>query len=127
MECPGSPIAITNQLRIPTPVIRGGRAMGTSPDIGNREPSMNACADGDDGGVGVAPYQALPITKSRKITENIATGLEVIENANLSEEEVMEQVGKIIEAYRQRLEHRTKHHLGYPYNLEFDMGILQVS
>ena len=36
------------------------------------------------------------------------------------------QIDTVIQDYVKRLEERTKHHLGYPYNLDFDYGPLEA-
>ncbi|CAG9462947.1 unnamed protein product [Pedinophyceae sp. YPF-701] len=107
--------------------------MGSSPELGNREPVE---PPGDDPlGLGnVAgtspdkrsnnPYQALPIT-GRRIQENIATGLEVLDTGGMTHDEVDAELQRIMDAYKKRLEDRTQHHLGYPYNLDFDFGPLE--
>lgn len=35
------------------------------------------------------------------------------------------QIGQVLSDYREQLEERTYHHLGYPYNLDFDYGPLE--
>jgi histidine decarboxylase len=36
-----------------------------------------------------------------------------------------EEMGHILAAYMDKLVDRTQHHLGYPYNLDFDYGALE--
>ena len=35
------------------------------------------------------------------------------------------KIDQVIKAYKEKLEARTYHHLGYPYNLDFDYGPLE--
>eukprot|EP00887_Chlorella_sp_A99_P006485 scaffold3.g6485.t1 len=72
----------------------------------------------------IAPYQALPVSGAT-ITHNITTALPVIEQGELSQEELEARVNKVVEDYIEKLEHRTEHHMGYPYNLDFDYGPLE--
>eukprot|EP00240_Pyramimonas_obovata_P001896 CAMPEP_0118928028 /NCGR_PEP_ID=MMETSP1169-20130426/5380_1 /TAXON_ID=36882 /ORGANISM="Pyramimonas obovata, Strain CCMP722" /LENGTH=451 /DNA_ID=CAMNT_0006869921 /DNA_START=93 /DNA_END=1451 /DNA_ORIENTATION=- len=52
--------------------------------------------------------------------------LPVIEpSASENKEELEARVVKVIEGFREHLEDRTRHHLGYPYNLDFDYGALK--
>ncbi|GAX82153.1 hypothetical protein CEUSTIGMA_g9581.t1 [Chlamydomonas eustigma] len=72
----------------------------------------------------VAPYQAMPV-HGPLITHNKASGLEVVENGAMSSEARESAMNKILEEYTHKLEDRTQHHLGYPYNLDFDYGALE--
>jgi histidine decarboxylase len=59
----------------------------------------------------------------------IQTGYKIHEpNTTDSEEQknLDDHVSKIIEDYAKHLEERTSHHLGYPYNLDFDFSELQA-
>jgi len=74
----------------------------------------------------VAPYQAMPV-HGPLITHNKASGLEVVENGDgaLSAQDRESAMNSILEAYTEKLIDRTQHHLGYPYNLDFDYGALE--
>jgi len=62
---------------------------------------------------------------SVSITENYAIGLEVLDPEDLAPEERMSYVERVIGEYKNKLQHRTAHHMGYPYNLDFDYGPLE--
>jgi histidine decarboxylase len=61
-------------------------------------------------------YAALPVT-------GIATGNEIVEPTDPSE--TTTRLNEILRAYEQRLVERTGNHLGYPYNLNFEVEALQ--
>jgi len=44
----------------------------------------------------------------------------------LTQEEREKRVDEIVEAYKEKLRFRTEHHMGYPYNLDFDYGPLET-
>jgi len=71
----------------------------------------------------VAPYQAMPV-HGPVITHNKAAGLEILE-ASLSAEDREAAMHDILSKYMKKLADRTHHHLGYPYNLDFDFGDLE--
>jgi histidine decarboxylase len=75
--------------------------------------------------VQLAPYQALPVA-GPVITHNKATALDVQElSPELSEEDRLSAVNEILQKYMKKLKERTTHHMGYPYNLDFDFGALE--
>ncbi|KDD76585.1 hypothetical protein H632_c172p0 [Helicosporidium sp. ATCC 50920] len=78
----------------------------------------NTCGDP------VVPYQALPITGAT-ITHNLTPALPVLELEGLPREVVESRLSEVIQSYKNKLEHRTHHHMGYPYNLDFDYGPLE--
>ncbi|KXZ55245.1 hypothetical protein GPECTOR_3g385 [Gonium pectorale] len=73
----------------------------------------------------VAPYQAMPVA-GPVITHHKSTALPVLEpQAELSDEEREARMAEMIGNYMKKLSERTHHHMGYPYNLEFDYGLLE--
>ena len=40
-------------------------------------------------------------------------------------QELVSRINKVVEDYKTKLESRTEHHMGYPYNLDFDYGPLE--
>ncbi|EFN53269.1 hypothetical protein CHLNCDRAFT_53969 [Chlorella variabilis] len=81
--------------------------------------------DAAPGSPRLAPYQALPVTKSTIITHNITPALPVLEPGELDKEELEARINKVIDDYKEKLQLRTDHHMGYPYNLDFDYGPLE--
>lgn len=109
--------------------------------------------DGDASEQGpIAPYQAKPI--SGPISRNYTPALEVMENHDLTQQvrsstsgrlgglthrparacpplhhhavqDVEERIETIINSYKKKLADRTLHHMGYPYNLDFEYGPLE--
>lgn len=72
----------------------------------------------------VAPYQAVPFAGG--ITQHRTVALPVLGlDSSLTEEERKKKIDKIIEEFKAKLAERTKHHMGYPYNLDFDFGALE--
>ncbi|KAI8472952.1 MAG: serine decarboxylase [Monoraphidium minutum] len=69
-----------------------------------------------------SPYQATPVCGA--ITHNHAAGLH-IPDGERPEEERMAAINETIQKYEKKLAERTKHHMGYPYNLDFDFGALE--
>eukprot|EP00884_Botryococcus_braunii_P012868 jgi/Botrbrau1/21582/Bobra.174_2s0076.2 len=67
----------------------------------------------------IAPYQALPVTGPSVITHHLTAALPVLEPGE-DAEDFDERVRKVISDYTERLTERTQHHMGYPYNLDFD-------
>lgn len=41
-----------------------------------------------------------------------------------AEQERKEKINRVIEEFEQKLAKRTEHHMGYPYNLEFEFDAL---
>lgn len=78
-------------------------------------------------GDGLAPYQALPVTKEDMftITQHLTPALPVLEPSDSNPAEVEERVSRVILEYKKKLEERTQMHMGYPYNLDFDYGPLE--
>eukprot|EP00891_Asterochloris_glomerata_P008193 jgi/Astpho2/8193/fgenesh1_pm.00120_%23_42_t len=72
----------------------------------------------------VAPYQALPV-QGPVITHHMTPALEVIEPGTASEEAHASRVNKILLDYQKKLQERTEHHMGYPYNLNFSYEALE--
>ena len=65
---------------------------------------------------------------SGSITRHWVRGLPVLEPpaaGGLDDAARMEAVDALIREYAELLEERTAHHLGYPYNLDFDFGALE--
>ncbi|KAJ9528608.1 hypothetical protein QJQ45_020416 [Haematococcus lacustris] len=76
--------------------------------------------------VAVAPYQALPVTGPVITKESKSSGFPVLEpDASMSAEEREAHIVEIIDRYTKKLQERTAHHMGYPYNLDFDYGALE--
>lgn len=74
----------------------------------------------------IAPYQAMPVTGPVVTKEAKTSGLPVVEpDHSVSPEEREAQINEIIERYTKKLQERTAHHMGYPYNLDFDYGALE--
>lgn len=72
------------------------------------------------------PTQALPVQFPAKITHNYTPALKVMEAAaSESPEEFKEKVAEVLKTYQMKLTERTRHHMGYPYNLDFDYGALE--
>ena len=76
----------------------------------------------------VAPYQAMPVYGKSTPAHggDAGGGLEVIEHGTMTFEEREKQINAILESYLSKLADRTSHHLGYPYNLDFDYGQLEA-
>ncbi|GIL65938.1 hypothetical protein Vafri_19565 [Volvox africanus] len=73
----------------------------------------------------VAPYQAMPVA-GPVITHHKSTALPVVEpHPEMTEEEREARIAEMIDGYMKKLAERTHHHMGYPYNLEFDYGLLE--
>ncbi|KAG2444886.1 hypothetical protein HXX76_001623 [Chlamydomonas incerta] len=73
----------------------------------------------------VAPYQAMPVA-GPVITHHKSTALPVVEpHPEMTEEEREARVAEMIGSYMKKLAERTHHHMGYPYNLDFDYGLLE--
>ncbi|GLI60631.1 hypothetical protein VaNZ11_002828 [Volvox africanus] len=73
----------------------------------------------------VAPYQAMPIA-GPVITHHKSTALPVVEpHPEMTDEEREARIAEMIDNYMKKLAERTHHHMGYPYNLEFDYGLLE--
>ncbi|KAI3436035.1 hypothetical protein D9Q98_002092 [Chlorella vulgaris] len=72
----------------------------------------------------LAAYQALPVTKST-ITHNYTPALAVLDADDMDKEELEARIVTVIEDYKEKLQLRTDHHMGYPYNLDFDYGPLE--
>lgn len=68
----------------------------------------------------VAPYQALPVS-----LKHFASAEPIVEPSERAPEEHNAEIARVIEEYTDLLRERTKHHLGYPYNLDFDYGPLE--
>lgn len=78
----------------------------------------------DNSQVQVAPYQALPVA-GPIITHHRASALKVLEpSPDLPEEERLAAINETLSKYMKKLAERTTHHMGYPYNLDFDYGAL---
>jgi len=76
--------------------------------------------------VAIAPYQALPVTGPVVAKESKSTGLPVLEpDHTIPLEEREAHINEIIARYTKKLQERTQHHMGYPYNLDFDYGALE--
>lgn len=84
----------------------------------------------------VAPYQAMPVHGKIPAAAThppttlahggaAGQGLEVMEHGVVTAEDREAQINSILEAYTAKLVDRTSHHLGYPYNLDFDYGALE--
>ncbi|KAK2076654.1 hypothetical protein QBZ16_005414 [Prototheca wickerhamii] len=111
-------VALSNTGTLPTPV---GQPAGTdrspkkllrvSKNVEDEEPSV--------------PYQALPVTGGAVITHNLTPALPVMELGELSQKELEAKVADVIDRYVAKLKDRTEHHMGYPYNLDFDYGPLE--
>jgi histidine decarboxylase len=61
-------------------------------------------------------YAARPVT-------GVAVGNEIIEPSDSTE--TMTRLNEILRSYEERLVERTGNHLGYPYNLNFEVDALQ--
>jgi histidine decarboxylase len=48
-----------------------------------------------------------------------------LKQALLASQEVEARIEKVVSEYKAKLESRTDHHMGYPYNLDFDYGPLE--
>ncbi|GIL91077.1 hypothetical protein Vretifemale_18759 [Volvox reticuliferus] len=73
----------------------------------------------------VAPYQAMPVA-GPVITHHKSTALPVVEpHPEMTEEEREARIAEMIDSYMKKLAERTHHHMGYPYNLDFDYGLLE--
>ncbi|KAG2448549.1 hypothetical protein HYH02_006440 [Chlamydomonas schloesseri] len=73
----------------------------------------------------VAPYQAMPVA-GPVITHHKSTALPVVEpHPEMTEEEREATIAEMIGSYMKKLAERTHHHMGYPYNLDFDYGLLE--
>jgi len=78
----------------------------------------------DNSQVQVAPYQALPVA-GPIITHHRASALKVLEpSPDMPEEERLAAINETLAKYMKKLQERTSHHMGYPYNLDFDYGAL---
>lgn len=75
----------------------------------------------------VAPYQAMPVQGPVLTAGNKkGAGQEIMaDNHELSVEEREATINAILASYTDKLIDRTRHHLGYPYNLDFDYGALE--
>ncbi|GAB4821741.1 hypothetical protein N2152v2_008787 [Parachlorella kessleri] len=73
----------------------------------------------------IVPYQAVPVTGETLITHNYTPALAVVEHEDMTSEEVEKKIAHVIGEYKTKLESRTEHHMGYPYNLDFDYGPLE--
>ncbi|KAL3157766.1 hypothetical protein ABBQ32_012192 [Trebouxia sp. C0010 RCD-2024] len=72
----------------------------------------------------VAPYQALPV-QGPLISLNYTPALAVLEPDNLRKEEYEARTTQVLLDYKAKLLERTQHHMGYPYNLDFEYGALE--
>lgn len=63
-------------------------------------------------------YTARPVTGA-------LTGYEITEPNNENMNETKNKLNEILVSYEQRLVERTGNHLGYPYNLNFEVEALQ--
>ncbi|KAK9836835.1 hypothetical protein WJX74_009277 [Apatococcus lobatus] len=70
----------------------------------------------------VAPYQALPV--QGPIEDAPAANLPIMEPNGMPAEEFEARINKVLADYKQKLAERTSHHMGYPYNLDFEYGAL---
>jgi hypothetical protein len=67
-------------------------------------------------------YQASPVTASDLLVNvSTSTGYSITEPTG---EESLAKLDQIIGEYKDQLDSRTKLHLGYPYNLDFDFSAL---
>lgn len=67
-------------------------------------------------------YQASPVTSDDLLVNiSTSTGYSIIEPTG---PESTARLDNIIDAYKEQLDSRTKLHLGYPYNLDFDFSAL---
>lgn len=70
--------------------------------------------------------QALPVSGPSTITHNYTLATSVMEAAaSDSPEAFKKKVAAVLERYRMKLTERAQHHMGYPYNLDFDYGALE--
>eukprot|EP00798_Chlamydomonas_sp_ICE-L_P018410 gene18410-24884_t len=72
----------------------------------------------------IAPYQALGVKGPVHIAEEKKGGIAVLEPNTMTAEVREKAIADILTKYIEKLDDRTKHHLGYPYNLAFDYGAL---
>jgi len=80
----------------------------------------------EEGVAALAPSSGNSVSVGSTITEHYAVGLPILEvSGNLSSEEREARVNSIIQEYKAKLQFRTQHHMGYPYNLDFDYGPLE--
>ena len=56
---------------------------------------------------------------------NVNDGMHMNVSVSMSVQDLRSRVHKVIEDYKEKLERRTDHHMGYPYNLAFDYGPLE--
>ncbi|GBF93211.1 serine decarboxylase-like, partial [Raphidocelis subcapitata] len=70
----------------------------------------------------VAPYQATPVCGA--ITHHHAAGLHIPDEERPVEDRIA-AINETIQKYEKKLQERTRHHMGYPYNLDFDFDALE--
>ncbi|KAK9810144.1 hypothetical protein WJX72_005530 [[Myrmecia] bisecta] len=126
-EDPVDPVALASALPVPQPVGQKGlpplshqNGIAQLPNGGSpRAPRAKLIKEGE------APYQALPV-QGPVITHNLTPALAILEpNGDLPSEEFQARIDKVLLDYKKKLAERTKHHMGYPYNLDFDYGALE--
>lgn len=66
-----------------------------------------------------------PVTRTAVITHNMANKMTIDEPGEATPAEINKKIEGIIAEYREKMQGRTYHHLGYPYNLDFDYGPLE--
>jgi len=130
------PVRLAVSIPLPVAVERGG----PESDIELKAAALALSAQKPKLPQTFSAYQALPITGrslsshatsgtvsvGRKITQNYAAPLDVIPANDDEPRTHQEKIDTVIQDYVKRLEERTKHHLGYPYNLDFDYGPLEA-
>ncbi|GBF93667.1 histidine decarboxylase [Raphidocelis subcapitata] len=73
----------------------------------------------------VSPYQAAPVLGAPKTSRKYARERPIIPSDTRSDAERMADIHATIDAYKRRMEERSRHHMGYPYNLDFDCAVLE--
>lgn len=132
-----NPVALATLFDKPTPV--GEQPAKAAALLHAKLARTPEAAEAEEDAGPIAPYQAKPI--SGAISRNYTPALDVLEHCDLdqqvcqglaavlqhnnSPQDVEERINDIINGYKRKLADRSQHHMGYPYNLDFEYGPLE--
>ncbi|DBB10043.1 hypothetical protein WJX82_006697 [Trebouxia sp. C0006] len=118
-------ISLASSLPLPVPASEGDETFRHVPyKRQGLKSNFNKSLKIENSTENVVPYQALPV-QGPLISLNYTPALAVLEPDHLHKEEYEARTTKVLLDYKAKLQERTKHHMGYPYNLDFDYGALE--
>lgn len=118
-----TPVQLVSSIQLPAPVAES--ATTHAAQMKQDKVLRSQRIKDNSNAVAIAPYQALGVC-GPIITHHRAAALDVLEPCpNMSEEDRLSAIHEVLQKYQKKLAERTNHHMGYPYNLDFDFGALE--